>query len=204
MFDTKADAVAFARSLQEQGVRSFDVGCLQINLMYHPEAFASLEEAFDPLANARYAVSFLNALRQQTGSWETASAWYHSATPEEGGPYRNAVVTAMAAEANAPFDLAAPAMPGSAAFSSATFGSTRINSPVLRGMAAGFSLRSLPARPGVMLLRSGGMAAPIGAYGTASAPLVSAAATTGRGLDAYRMRPVALVAFRVTASPSFH
>ena len=65
-------------SCRRGGVRSFDVGCLQINMMHHPDAFASLEEAFDPGANARFAVKFLNELRDKTGSWETASAWYHS------------------------------------------------------------------------------------------------------------------------------
>src|SRR5579884_4260905 len=54
-FDTKADAIAAVQALQAQGIRSIDVGCMQINLMHHPDAFATLDEAFDPLANARYA-----------------------------------------------------------------------------------------------------------------------------------------------------
>ncbi len=61
-FPDKAAAIAAVRSLQAQGMRSIDIGCMQINLRYHPSAFASLEEAFDPLANARYAARFLNEL----------------------------------------------------------------------------------------------------------------------------------------------
>jgi hypothetical protein len=101
-FPTKAEAIAFTRQLQARGVQSIDVGCLQINLMHHPDAFHSLEEAFDPDANARYAVRFLTQLRDKTGDWQTAAAWYHSASPELGIPYREKVVTAMAEEAKGP------------------------------------------------------------------------------------------------------
>ncbi len=51
-FDTKAQAVAAVRNMQARGVRSIDVGCGQVNLMHHPDAFPSLEVAFDPQANA--------------------------------------------------------------------------------------------------------------------------------------------------------
>ena len=43
---------------------------MQVNLMHHPNAFADLDEAFDPAANARYAVTFLSALYQQTQGLE--------------------------------------------------------------------------------------------------------------------------------------
>ena len=35
---------------------------MQVNLFYHPAAFATLDDAFDPLTNARYAGLFLAAL----------------------------------------------------------------------------------------------------------------------------------------------
>ena len=102
-FPNKAEAIAFTRQLQARGVQSIDVGCLQINLMNHPDAFHSLEEAFDPDANARYAVRFLTQLREKTGTWDAAAAWYHSASPDLGIPYREKVVTAMAEEARDPY-----------------------------------------------------------------------------------------------------
>ena len=38
-------------------MKVIDVGCFQVDLFYHPYAFTSLEEAFDPDANARAADS---------------------------------------------------------------------------------------------------------------------------------------------------
>ena len=85
-------AIGLVRSLQAQGVRSIDTGCFQINMQAHPSAFSSLEEAFDPAANARYAARFLASLQAQSGSWDDAVARYHSANPERGGPYRDRVL----------------------------------------------------------------------------------------------------------------
>jgi hypothetical protein len=57
-------------------------------------AFASLEEAFDPVANARYAGLFLTRLRQGARDWETAASHYHSQTPERAEAYRLKVLAA--------------------------------------------------------------------------------------------------------------
>ena len=72
-----------------------DVGCFQVNLLHHPAAFANLEEAFNPLANARYAARFLTTLRANTGTWDLAVGQYHSATPAIGEPYRERVMAAL-------------------------------------------------------------------------------------------------------------
>ena len=72
-YDTKAEAVAAVRAMQARGIRSIDVGCGQINLMHHPDAFPSLEVAFDPQANAAYAARFLKELFAQTGDWNKAT-----------------------------------------------------------------------------------------------------------------------------------
>lgn len=97
-FDSKAEAVAAVRALQARGVRSIDVGCLQVNLMHHPDAFASLDAAFDPGANAAYAARFLAQLHDQLGTWPKAAGAYHSQTPELGEDYRNRVLAAWPAE----------------------------------------------------------------------------------------------------------
>ena len=91
-FDSSATAVAAVRDLQMQGVRLIDVGCFQIDLYYHSGAFTSLEDAFDTRSNADYAARFLSELYGRTGSWEAAVADYHSAVPEEGGPYKARVL----------------------------------------------------------------------------------------------------------------
>ena len=61
-YDTKAQAVAAVRDMQAHGIQSIDVGCGQVNLMDHPDAFASLDLAFDPQVNAAYAGKFLKEL----------------------------------------------------------------------------------------------------------------------------------------------
>ncbi len=66
-YDTKPQAIAAVRALQAGGVHSIDVGCMQVNLKHHPTAFGSLEQAFDPSANADYAAQFLVELHGQTG-----------------------------------------------------------------------------------------------------------------------------------------
>jgi hypothetical protein len=86
-FESKADAISAVMALQARGVRSIDVGCMQVNLMHHPTAFASLDMAFEPAVNADYAARFLVQLNGQSADWTKATASYHSANPWEGGPY---------------------------------------------------------------------------------------------------------------------
>jgi soluble lytic murein transglycosylase-like protein len=91
-FDTKSEAVHFVRSQLLRGVDSIDVGCMQVNLKAHPDAFRSVEDALDPKTNIAYGASFLYSKYEQLGSWHKAVAHYHSATPEHGVPYKNDVV----------------------------------------------------------------------------------------------------------------
>jgi hypothetical protein len=89
---SKDAAVAEVRKLQARGVRNIDVGCMQVNLLAHPDAFASLDEAFDPAANVAYAAQFLVSLFGSSGDWATAGAWYHSQTPELAADYKAKLV----------------------------------------------------------------------------------------------------------------
>ena len=88
-FPTKAEAIAEVRRLRAKGIKNIDVGCMQVNMMYHPEAFVSLDEAFDPEANMAYAARFLVGLHQSTGQWLTAASYYHSQTPSLAAEYRH-------------------------------------------------------------------------------------------------------------------
>ncbi len=85
---SKAAAIAEVEALRAKGVRNIDVGCLQINLYHHPDAFPDLDTAFDPAANADAAARFLVALKDTWGSWTRAVGNYHSNTPTLSGPYR--------------------------------------------------------------------------------------------------------------------
>jgi hypothetical protein len=91
-FSSKQDAVAAVQTLLAQGVRSIDVGCVQINLAYHPSAFRSVEEALDPRANASYGARFLRQLFDATGDWTKAAALYHSATSTLAAAYQKKVL----------------------------------------------------------------------------------------------------------------
>jgi len=85
---TKDAAIAKVRQLKDSGRTNIDVGCMQINLHYHPEAFASLHEAFDPVTNIAYGTKFLKELRLKTRSWGKATAFYHSQNRTRGNAYR--------------------------------------------------------------------------------------------------------------------
>jgi hypothetical protein len=106
-FQTKEEAEAFVRFAQSSGAHDIDVGCFQISLQSHPDAFATLDDAFDPAQNAAYAARYLSQLKSQTGSWNTAIADYHSALPDLGLPYQRLVLAAWKRIGNLPFDLGA-------------------------------------------------------------------------------------------------
>lgn len=91
-FATKAQAVAAVAALEAQGVHSIDVGCMQVNLMHHPDAFTSLDQAFDPYANTTFAARFLNVLYNRIGSWPKSIAAYHSGTPLFADEYQRRVL----------------------------------------------------------------------------------------------------------------
>ena len=90
-FETKEDAIATVKALQARGQKSIDVGCMQVNLMYHPAAFKDLDAAFDPPTNAAYAARFLLGLHAQLRDWNLATAYYHSAEQDRGEDYQRRV-----------------------------------------------------------------------------------------------------------------
>ncbi len=91
-FDSKPAAVVWTRLALARGVQQVDVGCMQVNLQSHPEAFRDLDDAFDPAANADYAARFLLRLRVDAGGdWAVATGFYHSRTPNLAADYRERV-----------------------------------------------------------------------------------------------------------------
>ena len=172
VYDTKAAVIAAVRSFQAGGARSIDVGCMQVNLMYHPDAFANLEDGFDPARNAAYAMRFLTELYGVTQSWPAAAGRYHSATPELGAGYLRLVEAAMAR----PAVIAASVAPGVAPVMAP------VMAPVVATVAA-----NMP-RPAF---------AQVGAIHLASAmPTGFGAAARGRSLADYRAIPVAIIRLR--------
>lgn len=86
-YDSKIATINAIHEFQRLGKQSIDVGCMQVNIFHHPDAFSSMEMALDPYNNVRYAGKFLIDMRNQTGSWPRAAAAYHSMIESKGTPY---------------------------------------------------------------------------------------------------------------------
>lgn len=148
-YDNKAQAVAAAVSMRAHVVTSIDVGCMQISLTYHPDAFPDMVMAFDPASNADYGARFLTQLYQKTNSWPKAVEMYHSATAEIGQEYGRRVYAAWPQEQKLA-ELAEP-YPLASAWSSPIgrpnlFMPLRQPPPHIIPMAAGLTGATLPGR----------------------------------------------------------
>lgn len=93
-FANAEDAMRYTEGLLGAGLRTIDLGCFQVDLRYHPDAFPRWQDAFDGDANADAAAGILNRLHAQTGDWPRAVALYHSADLQRGQSYLQAVMTA--------------------------------------------------------------------------------------------------------------
>ena len=169
-YESKMEAIAAVKALQARGVASIDVGCMQINLMHHPNAFASLDMAFDPVANANYAARFLRDLYNQTYAWPLAAAAYHSQTPDIGADYARRVLAAWGM----------PQAPSGAAMLTQAARPAAM-SAAMPSMAGGRVAVMLPM--GNEALRVMKLPRP-----------TMVGALNGRGLDAYRAMPIMMSA----------
>lgn len=159
-YDSKTQAVAAAVSMRPQATKSIDVGCMQISLTHHPNAFATLDQAFDPWANADYGARFLAELYQKSGSWAKAVELYHSNTQEIGAEYGRRVYAALPEELKLA-DASHPLPPATGGWASP------VNRTLLTGPLAPPPPHIIPLVPGP----SGG-------------------APAGRTLESYRSAPV--------------
>jgi hypothetical protein len=109
---SRAAAVAEVEALRAAGRRSIDIGCMQVNLLHHPNAFPDVAAGFDPAVNVRYAAGFLRELFGRFGNWADATANYHSGDAERGAAYQRRVVLARLGAAFAGGGGAVPLPPG--------------------------------------------------------------------------------------------
>ncbi len=190
-YDSKAEAIAAVRAFQAKGARSIDVGCMQVNLMYHPRAFASLDEGFDPAANAAYAARYLRDLYAQTKDWVKATALYHSATPELGEAYRRRVFAVLPDEQRNRF-VAAPGPQGN------VWSTNAWTQNVWNTRGPGWPAESgIPRSP--PMPTAGGFS--LSNRADAARVIPAPQGTAGRSLNAYRSAPVP-VAGNPVAPPS--
>ncbi|MBV1866488.1 MAG: transglycosylase SLT domain-containing protein [Marinosulfonomonas sp.] len=87
-FDSVTKAKEYVAKEYNRGARSFDIGCFQLNYKWHGQAFVSIDEMFEPNANALYAAKFLAELYAEKGNWPDAAGAYHSRTPKYANKYR--------------------------------------------------------------------------------------------------------------------
>lgn len=122
--ESRAAAAHHLRRVLADNPGQVDIGCFQINLRWHGDAFAGPAAMLDPEANALYAARFLARLHAETGDWETAAGFYHSRSPGRAAGYRARVLDLRAAltaapRRDAPPSAAPPAMPPRAASAAA-------------------------------------------------------------------------------------
>jgi len=76
--DSMEEAMRTFHLAKDMGGKLIDIGCMQVNYMYHHENFRSLEDMFDPKQNVEYAAKFLAALHEKHATWTMAVARYHA------------------------------------------------------------------------------------------------------------------------------
>jgi hypothetical protein len=173
LLPSRAAALAAIRAARAAGQTNIDVGCFQVNLGDHPDAFPSLEAALDPETNARYAAGFLARLRTQLGDWGAAAAAYHSQTPALGQPYLLAVLrnwdaggpaaaTRLALMATGP----AGGVPASGWVAVAAVHGVRVISPGEGPQAAPGGLARIVTPVALEVRSAAGPAEPVVQYGT--------------------------------------
>ncbi len=167
-YATEPSAAQAAAGFEAAGITSLDIGCLQVNLAQHPDAFQNLTQAFDPVVNAEYAAGFLTSLAQNFGNWPQAVAAYHSQTPALGEPYQARVYAVWQGGA-----ALAAATPGPPARQALPMLAPPLSAPPQTAFQ--FSTLLPPAR--VIMQPQGAM--------------------TGRGLASYRAAPVAIVTLQL-------
>ncbi|MDZ7572794.1 MAG: transglycosylase SLT domain-containing protein [Pseudotabrizicola sp.] len=104
-FDTAQDAVVHVSQAMTNGERNIDIGCFQINVRWHGDAFASLDAMFDPNQNASYAAHFLLRLYDEFGTWDGAIGAYHSRQAGAATAYLSKVSGLMAGPPPQPIAL---------------------------------------------------------------------------------------------------
>ncbi|WQO29573.1 transglycosylase SLT domain-containing protein [Microvirga lotononidis] len=76
--NSAAEAMQRFEEASRSGAKLIDLGCMQINHLYHRENFPSLASMLDPRTNVEYAARFLRELKTRHDTWTMAVARYHA------------------------------------------------------------------------------------------------------------------------------
>lgn len=85
-FSNAEEATQFVYGMFAKGYRNMDLGLMQINWRVHGNKLGSVQAAFDPQRNVRYAVTYLLE-HKQTRDWWGSVGRYHSGTPQHARRY---------------------------------------------------------------------------------------------------------------------
>ena len=215
-FSNKAEAIAQTQQFINQGRRSIDVGCMQVNLKHHPKAFADLNQAFDPELNVAYAAKFLHDNYADLGDWIKATAAYHSRTAMYGHRYLgsierswNRIVAKVAAARASQGGSMATAALGDGNSAALLGTSTRPSSPTprMKPIASTRNVKSIAVRDsgrdsGVLIVRAQAepQAAPLRLADAEQLP--AAAATIPEPVSGSTIRRVTLDSLPPTRHPA--
>ena len=200
-FNSKAEAIAQTQHLINQGHRSIDVGCMQVNLKHHAKAFANLNQAFDPEANVAYAAKFLHDNYADLGDWIKATADYHSRTAYYGNQYLAEIerswnrivakVAAARANQNGGVTTAALGAGSGVAEAPVKLASNSVARPVaptppMKPIASAHHVKSIAVHdsghgPGVLVIRADATPAPQPVTLAEAVPAPAAVATPDKG-----------------------
>lgn len=204
VYDNKRQAIEAVRAFQAQGIRSIDVGCMQVNLQQHADAFPSLEAAFDPSTNAMFAARFLTDLFSRTGSWPRAAAAYHSFTPNIGSAYQWKVLESWAMPSDAGSSHSASPVAMTPHHTAPLAPSTQPTTPYVTARGAAATMTSMGGDGGGNAAAPVSSAGPAGGYAApASRPAFLGGEGGGRSLASYRANPVHMVRQAMILPPRF-
>lgn len=81
-YDSAAEMEAQLENLIMEGEEDLNLGCMQLNLIWHGDHFYSLQDMINPEHSAEYAASVLSDLHNEYGSWQRAIRIFHGDTNE--------------------------------------------------------------------------------------------------------------------------
>jgi hypothetical protein len=90
-FETKDLVLKYVENYLKKGKKNIDMGCMQVNYMYHPKAFNNLSLAFDPETNVKWSANLIKSLYEKYGSYREAVGYYHSYRTSKKNKYSSKV-----------------------------------------------------------------------------------------------------------------
>lgn len=96
-FENSQNLKRFFVNTINTGVTNIDVGCGQINWVYHKHHFKHPTHIINPVYNIAYSAYLLRKHYDKTWSWDKAVSLYHSGTPKLGKAYLKKVRSVLRA-----------------------------------------------------------------------------------------------------------